>query len=61
MQNVNTQKIEDAVQADKEITLWMGDEISARKDFINKYANFNRVDEFEQKQIEEIDEEGGNN
>ena len=53
--------VEDAVQADKEITLWMGDEIGARKDFINKYANFNRIDEFEQKQIEEIDEEGGNN
>ena len=53
--------VEDAVQADKEITLWMGDEIGARKDFINKYANFNRVDAYEQKQIEEIDEEGGNN
>ncbi|MBQ8615860.1 MAG: DNA topoisomerase IV subunit B, partial [Clostridia bacterium] len=50
--------VEDAVLADKEITLWMGDEIGARKDYINKYANFNRIDEFEQKQIEEI-EEGG--
>jgi len=35
----------------------MGDEIGARKDFINKYANFNRTDEFEQKQIEESDKE----
>ena len=37
-------------------------EIGARKDYINKYANFNRVDEFEQKQIDEIEEneEGGN-
>ena len=44
--------VEDAVMADKEITLWMGDEISARKEFINKNANFNRVDSFE-KQVEE--------
>ena len=29
--------VEDAVLADKEITLWMGDEIGARKEFINKY------------------------
>ena len=50
--------VEDAVLADKEITLWMGDEIGARKEFINKYANFNRTDEFEQKQIEETDKEG---
>ena len=47
--------VEDAVMADKEITLWMGDEIGARKDYINKYANFNRVDQFEQ-QIEEDEE-----
>ena len=45
--------VEDAVQADKEISLWMGDEIGARKEYINKYANFNRVDNFEQQQIEE--------
>ncbi|MCQ2564440.1 MAG: toprim domain-containing protein, partial [Clostridia bacterium] len=38
--------VEDAVLADKEITLWMGDEIGPRKDYINKYANFNRVDNF---------------
>ena len=44
--------VEDAVMADKEITLWMGDEISARKEYINKNANFNRVDNFE-KQVEE--------
>lgn len=47
--------VDDAVLADKEITLWMGDEIGARKDYINKYANFNRVDSFEQ-QIEEEEE-----
>lgn len=48
--------VEDAVLADKEISLWMGDEIGSRKDYINKYANFNRVDRFEQ-QIEEEEEE----
>mgnify|MGYP006974679401 FL=1 len=42
--------------ADKEITLWMGDEIGARKEYINKHANFNRVDEFEQQQLEEEEE-----
>jgi len=45
--------LEDAVQADKEISLWMGDEIGARKDYINKYANFNRVDNFETKTEDE--------
>ena len=45
--------VEDAVLADREISLWMGDEISARKEYINKHANFNRVDNFEQQQIEE--------
>lgn len=45
--------VEDAVLADKEITLWMGDEISARKEYINKYANFNRVDSF----VEQVEEE----
>ena len=48
--------VEDAVMADKEITLWMGDEISARKEYINKYANFNRTDSFEQQQLEEEEE-----
>ena len=47
--------VEDAVMADKEISLWMGDEIGARKDYINKNANFNRVDSFEKK-IEEDEE-----
>ena len=48
--------MDDAVDADKEITLWMGDEISARKEYINKYANFNRVDEFD-KILEDEEEE----
>ena len=47
--------VEDAVLADKEITLWMGDDIGPRKDYINKYANFNRIDEFGNKISEEED------
>lgn len=47
--------IEDAVMADKEISLWMGDDIAPRKEYINKYANFNRVDNFNKK-IEEDEE-----
>jgi len=39
--------VEDAVAADKEISMWMGDDIGPRKDYINKNANFNRVDNFE--------------
>ncbi len=38
--------LEDAVMADKEITMWMGDEVGPRKDYINKYANFNKLDNF---------------
>lgn len=44
--------VEDAVMADKEISLWMGDDIGPRKDYINKYANFNRIDSFD-KDVEE--------
>ena len=39
--------LEDAVQADKEISMWMGDDVGPRKDFINKNANFNKLDTFE--------------
>ena len=37
--------IDDAVEADKAITTWMGDEVEARKDYITRNANFNKVDE----------------
>ena len=47
--------VEDAVAADKEISMWMGDDIGPRKDYINRNANFNRVDNFE-KEIEEDEE-----
>lgn len=41
--------LEDAVLADKQISMWMGDDVGPRKDFINKNANFNKVDAFEKK------------
>ncbi len=39
--------LEDAVLADKEITMWMGDDVGPRKDYINKFANFNKLDTFD--------------
>lgn len=47
--------VEDAVMADKEISMWMGDDIGPRKEYINRNANFNRVDNFE-KEVEEDEE-----
>ncbi|MBP3619047.1 MAG: DNA gyrase subunit B [Clostridia bacterium] len=38
--------IEDAAQAEKMITTWMGDDIDARKAYIGQHANFDRVDTF---------------
>lgn len=45
--------IEDCAMADKEITMWMGDDVGPRKDYINKYANFNKLDAFEKTKEEE--------
>lgn len=45
--------VEDGVKADQEISTWMGDEVGPRKDYINKHANFNKVDAFETKKEEE--------
>ena len=45
--------LEDAVLADKEITMWMGDEVGPRKDYINKFANFNKLDTFEKPESED--------
>ncbi len=39
--------IEDAVAANEEISILMGDNIELRKQYINKHANFNKVDTFE--------------
>ncbi len=49
--------LEDAVMADKEITMWMGDDVGPRKDYINKYANFNKVDSFDKKIDDKDDKE----
>ena len=39
--------IDDAAEADKMISTLMGDNIEARKQYINEHANFNKVDTFE--------------
>ncbi len=38
--------IEDAAEAEKMVTTWMGDDIEARKAYINTHANFDKEDEF---------------
>ncbi|MBQ3493840.1 MAG: DNA topoisomerase IV subunit B, partial [Clostridia bacterium] len=38
--------IEDATQAEKMVTTWMGDNIEARKAYIAEHANFDRPDTF---------------
>ncbi len=38
--------IDDAAEAEKMVTTLMGDDIEARKKYINKHANFDREDEF---------------
>lgn len=45
--------VEDAVAADKEISMWMGDDVAPRKEYINKYANFNKLDNFDNGNKEE--------
>lgn len=41
--------VEDAAEADGMISLLMGDDAAARKEFINENANFNKVDTFKSK------------
>lgn len=41
--------IEDVAQAEKMLTVFMGEDADLRKEYISKYANFNRVDNFERK------------
>ena len=38
--------IDDAIEADNIISTWMGDDVEARKNYISKHANFNKVDDF---------------
>ena len=41
--------LDDAVAADREISMWMGDDVGPRKDYINRNANFNKQDAFDKK------------
>ncbi|MDD3214375.1 MAG: hypothetical protein PHY64_11910, partial [Eubacteriales bacterium] len=38
--------IEDAAQVEKRVTVLMGDKVEPRREYISKYANFNRADSF---------------
>ena len=38
--------IDDAIEAEKMITTWMGDDIEERKNYITQNADFNKIDEF---------------
>ena len=40
-------ELEDAAEAEKKISVLMGDKADARHDYITKYANFNKLDMFE--------------
>lgn len=44
--NLTKVTIEDASEADKMITKLMGDKVEGRKEFLARYANFNRIDTF---------------
>ena len=39
--------IEDGAQADKLVTVLMGDKVDPRREYINTYANFNKIDVFQ--------------
>ena len=41
-------EIDDAAEADKLITILMGDKIDSRREYITNYANFNKVDIFKE-------------
>lgn len=51
--NMTRVSVEDKAMADKIITTWMGDDVTSRKEFINKFANFNKVDNFDTNKSEE--------
>ncbi len=40
--------IDDATEAEKMVTVWMGDNIDARKEYIAEHANFDRTNKFEE-------------
>ena len=52
--------IEDAAKAERMITTLMGDKVEGRKEFLAKYANFNKRDTFMEK-VEKTDKEEEDN
>ena len=46
--------IEDAASAEKMVTVWMGDNIDARKEYIALHANFDRTSDFEENYAKKI-------
>ncbi len=58
--NLTQVTVEDAAKAERMITTLMGDKVEGRKEFLAKYANFNKKDTFMEK-IEKTDKkENGN-
>ena len=49
--------VEDAAKAERMITTLMGDKVEGRKEFLAKYANFNKRDTF----IDKIEKKDKNN
>ena len=41
--------IDDAAEAERMVTILMGDQVEPRREFISEYANFNREDTFADK------------
>ena len=44
-------QIDDAAEADRIVTIWMGDKVETRKEQIGKYANFNKQDTFAGREV----------
>ncbi len=45
--------IEDAAEAERIVTVLMGDKVEPRREYISEHANFNRVDTFDTKAVQE--------
>ena len=52
--NLTQVTIEDAVEAENMITTLMGDKVEGRKEFLNRFANFNKTDSF----LERVEKKG---
>ncbi len=55
--NLTQVTVEDAVKAERMITTLMGDKVEGRKEFLARYANFNKRDEFMDKITKTKDKE----